>query len=140
VLFRSILWAAAGFAQRPGFLSARAPALRLAAIWGLAQLGGGLGYGLLHAGPQPMIGASGVAFGLVAALQTDLCAGDRAAGDARGAWRRAAGSVLLLGLVNVLSWALLDGRLAWETHLGGALGGLLGWALLAPPAQPSARG
>ncbi|MEI4473722.1 rhomboid family intramembrane serine protease [Frigidibacter sp. MR17.24] len=117
----------------------RRPAPRLAGLWLVTQLGGCIGFGLLHGGAQPMVGASGVAFGLVMAQQLARARQDRLLGLEAGARRRILATFALLMLANAASWLMLAGQLAWETHLGGTLGGILGWWLLAPdPPNPGA--
>ena len=102
-------------AERVGFVW-------LALIYGGALLGGGLAYGLLSQGAQPMVGASGALFGLAGACLAWLWAEQQQAGQ--GAWPvlRVVGFLVALNLV-MLWW--LDGHLAWQTHLGGFLAG---WA------------
>ena len=86
----------------------------------ICAIGGGAGFGLLASSPAPMVGASGLLFGL---------AGAWAAWDTADRWRggRALWPTLLgiTGLVtlNALFWLAANGLLAWETHLGGFLAG-----------------
>lgn len=89
-------------------------------------LGGGLAFGLISRSPQPMVGASGLVFGLAGAWAWGLVAERRAAGQ--GGWRAVwPFAAITLGLVvfNLASFVLLRGILAWETHLGGYLAGVL---------------
>ena len=90
-------------------------------IWGAAWLGGALGFGLLSRQPAPMVGASGALFGLAAALMVFALR--------RAPSRRMLGRVLAavagLALLNLAIWWLEAGRLAWQTHLGGAIAGAL---------------
>ena len=88
-------------------------------------IGGGVAFGLLSHTAAPMVGASGAVFGLAAAWL--WCAGAEAPNGRW--WRRLAG---LAGLVvlNLVTWAMLSGQLAWETHLGGVIGGILTASLL----------
>lgn len=96
---------------------------RFLAIYVGAALGGAGGFALMSATPQPMVGASGALFGLAGAL---ICwdLSERRA-DGRPLWPMA---VTVLGLValNLGMWLVLDGILAWQTHLGGFL---TGWVL-----------
>lgn len=86
----------------------------------VSVLGGAAGFGLLSLSPQPMVGASGALFGIAGALIW-----------LEAAERHKAGLPLwpvftvILGLVflNVLMWWALGGVLAWQTHLGGFVGG-----------------
>jgi membrane associated rhomboid family serine protease len=90
-------------------------------FWCLSVLGGGAAFGLLTASPAPMVGASGALFGLAA----DWLVAEVRRENRWGA-RLLRGLVLfaLLLLLNVATWLLQGGQLAWETHLGGFLAGL----------------
>ncbi|MBC7139194.1 MAG: rhomboid family intramembrane serine protease [Defluviimonas sp.] len=104
------------------------------AIYAVSAVGGALVYGWLAPGPQPMVGASGALFGLAGAmLMWNL--GDRA--ERRMALMPVAQAVMLLIGINAVMWWAMQGQLAWQTHLGGALAG----ALLAPflPRRPLAE-
>lgn len=89
-------------------------------IYGLALLGGGLGFGLLSQAPNPMVGASGALFGLAGALIlwgfVDRCRAGQ------GLWPIGRALLWLVAL-NLILWAATGGRLAWQTHLGGFLAG-----------------
>jgi rhomboid protease GluP len=89
---------------------------RAAAIYLGALAGGGLAFGFLSSSPAPMVGASGAVFGLAAAT----IVGDWH--DHHRLWRSLAAAAGL-ALINLLTWIALQGQLAWETHLGGALAG-----------------
>lgn len=90
---------------------------RTLGVGGAAALGGGLAFGLLSRDPSPMVGASGVVFGMAGALA--LREGLGANG---GGLRRALALAGALALVNLAMWVLTE-RVAWETHAGGALAG-----------------
>lgn len=98
-----------------------------AALVGLAAVvGGAAAFGLLAREPSPMVGASGLAFGLAGALVAREAARP-------GGGRRAALMALGLAAINLAAWLLVD-RVAWETHAGGSLaGGAAAWALGGPP-------
>ena len=71
-----------------------------------------------------MVGASGALFGLAGALvwmRFRLGWSEMTLG---GALRDIAWPVTLLIGMNVVMYVALDGRLAWETHLGGFLAGV----------------
>lgn len=89
-------------------------------LWIASVLGGGAGFGLLAPNLLPMVGASGVLFGLAGGL---LAWGyiDRFTFQ-EGLWPIAQVALLLLGL-NLVMWWAMDGQLAWETHLGGFVAG-----------------
>ena len=114
----------------------------LAALLAASVLCGGLGYGLLTDGPNPMVGASGGIFGLAGGLLAWNYV-DRFAA-ARGLWP-VGRAVLLLLAMNVALWWLMGGLLAWQTHLGGFIGGWIAALLIdpsareadAPPGRPS---
>lgn len=92
----------------------------------LIVLGGGLAFGLLSRSPQPMVGASGLVFGLAGIWAWGLVQDRRSEG--RGVWGALwpfAAITLGLALFNLVSFVLLRGLLAWETHLGGYLAGVL---------------
>lgn len=98
-------------------------------------LGGAIGYATLSSSPVPMVGASGALFGLAGALVAWILQ------DLRGAELRRTLiriSAYLIGVNVAMYWAL-DGRLAWQTHLGGFVAGLM-LALflgnLPPPTEP----
>lgn len=90
-------------------------------LYAVSALGGAAVFGALARPSDPMVGASGALFGLAGAwLRWELM--DRAA---RG---RAGWPVLWIALglvaINLVMWVSLDGLLAWQTHLGGAV---MGW-------------
>ena len=85
-----------------------------------SAMGGALAFAALSDTPQPMVGASGVVFGLAGALTAALWTGPV---DRRRALRLTALIVAILILLNAVVWWTLDGLLAWQTHLGGFLAG-----------------
>lgn len=96
-------------------------------VVGIASaLGGALAFGLLSRDPSPMVGASGVVFGLAGALAIREGLNGKGAG-----LRRALAFALGLALVNFAMWALTE-RVAWQTHAGGALAGAGAAWLLRP--------
>ena len=101
---------------------ARHGTLGLALLWGAATLGGAAAFGLLSTNPAPMVGASGALFGLAAAWTVAEVQGAR---GLRARAIRALGITLSLVALNAATWALQGGHLAWETHLGGFLAGLV---------------
>jgi len=92
-----------------------------------ATLGGAAAYGLVSESPQPMVGASGAIFGLAGAWQFGLWADT---GDGRRRHWHLVRVLVLLALLNLVLWLLLDGRLAWQAHLGGFVFGWSAAALL----------
>ena len=99
----------------------RAGSRAFAAIYGASVFGGGVGYGALASGFQPMVGASGALFGLAGALVYWDYADRR---RLRMESYPVAKAILLLVGVNVVMYWALDGRLAWQAHFGGALAGV----------------
>lgn len=91
-------------------------------FWCLAALGGGIAFGLLSSSPAPMVGASGALFGLSA----DWVVAE--VRQSRGRIARLSRAVMLAAFLlalNAAVWALQGGQVAWETHLGGFLVGLV---------------
>jgi rhomboid protease GluP len=89
---------------------------RFVIVYLAALLGGGAAFGLLSTSPAPMVGASGAVFGLAAAMIVVDWHGHYRL------WRSLAGAAGL-AFINLVTWVALQGQLAWETHLGGALAG-----------------
>jgi membrane associated rhomboid family serine protease len=91
-------------------------------FWCLSALGGGAAFGLLTSSPAPMVGASGALFGLAAELVVTEV---RRASGFRAKMQRGLGLVTLLFILNAVVWVIQGGQLAWETHLGGFLAGMV---------------
>ncbi|TNC75020.1 rhomboid family intramembrane serine protease [Rubellimicrobium roseum] len=91
---------------------------RLLAVWALAVMAGAGTFGLLSDAPAPMVGASGGVFGLAGAAVALYW-------EDRRSWRGLGGVLGALVALNFATWALSDGQMAWETHLGGFLAGAL---------------
>lgn len=101
---------------------ARLGSYGFALLFAVTSIGGAVCFALLTTSDWPMLGASGVVFGLFGAT---------------GYWdfqrRRAIGASmkpvrsLLIGLVimNVVLALMLQGSLAWQTHLGGFISGVV---------------
>jgi len=89
-------------------------------IYFAAMLAGAATYAVLTTSGLPMVGASGALFGLAGALLAALWADQP---TLRSALLLAGRGVLLLVALNAAMYVALAGRLAWETHLGGFLGG-----------------
>lgn len=99
---------------------------------GLAgQIGGGVFYlgfvalrPLIGLAPEaaPMVGASGMLFGLAGVLIGWAARAARAAGESLVPVGQA---VLWLVALNLGLWVVTAGQLAWSCHLGGALAGVL---------------
>jgi membrane associated rhomboid family serine protease len=80
-----------------------------------------------------MVGASGALSGLAADWVTDDVRRQKTPG---ARLLRGLGLVALVLALNLAVWALQDGQLAWETHLGGFLAGLLLSLSWRGPAHP----
>ena len=87
----------------------------------VSAVGGGLAFGLLSRGANPMVGASGAVFGFIGVWIAWDWRRHRAAGVPVGPVVR---RVAVLAVVNVLGFIGLKGLLAWQAHLGGFLAGL----------------
>lgn len=92
------------------------------------SLSGAAGFALLAPTLRPMVGASGSLFGLLGALVTWRYL-DRVA-DREGR-QYVVQVILLLVALNLVLWWAMNGQLAWETHLGGFLGGWIGALVIA---------
>ena len=91
----------------------------------LTAIGGGLAFGLLSRSPQPMVGASGIVFGLAGAWAWGGVTDRRCAGQGR--WKAIWPFLAIsagLAVFNLVSFVLLKGIFAWEAHLGGYLSGM----------------
>lgn len=97
-------------------------------LYALSQIGGGLAFGWLSSDGAPMVGASGAIFGLAAAFLVQTA---RQLGTLQRSIMPVLQSAGALVLLNVVLWWAMDGGLAWQAHLGGAVAGAL-YALIAP--------
>lgn len=97
---------------------------RFFALYAAGLVGGGLGYALLSETPQPMVGASGALFGLAGGLVWRHFVADWQALTPLSALRAALWPITLLVGMNVVMYLAMNGQLAWEAHLGGALAGV----------------
>lgn len=95
---------------------------RFLVCYTILLIAGGLGFALIPAGAAPMIGASGALFGLAGMI---LCWEYLFRAKRRRPILPVLRSVLMLVLLNVLLWWAMAGQLAWQTHLGGFVGGWL---------------
>jgi membrane associated rhomboid family serine protease len=101
-------------------------------LYTAAVLGGALGFGVIAETTRPMVGASGGLFGLAGGILAWNYV-DRFSTDQR-LWPVARAVAGLLAL-NLVMWWLMDGLLAWQTHLGGFLAGWVGALLIDPRSQ-----
>ncbi len=96
-------------------------------------VGGSLGYGLLSSVDAPMVGASGVVFGLIGVLKyAEFAFITRRPGA--GSMRSFLGSIGALVLINVILAVAMGGMLAWQTHLGGFVAGWVAAWIVVPKA------
>ena len=98
-------------------------------VYGASILGGGAGFALLTNSFDPMVGASGALFGLAGSILAWEYV-DRFS-LREGLWPVAFIAGLLIAM-NVALFYTMNGRLAWETHLGGFVTGWLMATLLDP--------
>lgn len=104
-----------------------------AMIYGVSMIAGAGTYAVLTTSGLPMVGASGALFGLAGALLATLWSDQP---TLRDAIKLAGRGVLLLIALNVAMYFALGGRLAWETHLGGFLGGWVAGIAVHRPMRP----
>lgn len=105
-------------------LRPRIGSARFFTVYFLSAIGGAVGYVLLAKSAHPMVGASGALFGLMGAWQWTRRRVLRAAGRSLAPVHQTA---LFLVAANIVMLVLLDGQLAWQTHLGGYV---TGWMVL----------
>lgn len=91
-------------------------------VYGVGTLVAALAFAVLSFGAGPMVGASGALFGLVGAILVWEYRDNVRDGLSQQPVLRVAASIIGL---NVLLWLASDGALAWQAHLGGAVGGAL---------------
>ena len=116
-----------------GIVVARTSDRGFVVLFVLSAVGGGAAYAALGPAGSPMVGASGAVFGLIGAWKYWEWLDRRAHGAPMGPlWM----SVLALVLLNVVIFFMLDGLLAWEAHLGGAVAGALWAAVVTPYRRP----
>ncbi|MFO1210590.1 MAG: rhomboid family intramembrane serine protease [Amaricoccus sp.] len=88
----------------------------------ISAVAGGAVFGLLARGAYPMVGASGAVFGFLGLWIAWDWRRHRALGLSTAPVLR---RVAVLAVVNVVVYVGLKGLLAWQTHLGGFLAGLV---------------
>ena len=93
------------------------------AVYVLSAFGGAIGFALLGSVLNPMVGASGALFGLVGAWRWREWV---LVPDPFGRIRMALRDMGLLVGLNLITLVAQNGALAWETHLGGFVAGILG--------------
>lgn len=89
-------------------------------LYVMSAIGGALCFGLMSDSVRPMVGASGAIFGLLGAWHYDQWASLQRKG--KSLWP-VIQAVLGLIFLNLVMWFLLNGFLAWQTHLGGFVAG-----------------
>jgi rhomboid protease GluP len=112
---------------------ARIGSARFLLLYGLSTVGGAAGFALLSNSVQPMVGASGALFGLAGAIAAWEYV-DRFTAKMQ-LWPVLRTIVWLIGL-NLILWWAMDGRLAWETHLGGFISGWIVAFIIDPRSRP----
>jgi membrane associated rhomboid family serine protease len=100
-----------------------------AVIFAVTAAAGALTFSLITDHPGPLVGASGVVFGLIAVLTAWQERALRRHGQDRTAiWQR----ILGLVAINVVLDIGMGGMLAWEAHLGGFVAGWLMASVVRP--------
>jgi membrane associated rhomboid family serine protease len=106
---------------------------RFLLLYGIASLGGALGFAALSASLRPMVGASGALFGLIGAwIAWDYIDRFSRSEPLLPVLR----PILILIVLNVVLYYAMGGHLAWETHLGGFLAGFFTAFLVDPRSRP----
>lgn len=95
---------------------------RFLVVYAISALGGAVGFGLFSESGAPMVGASGALFGLLGVWICWDYLDRRYHGDPLWVTLRA---LVFVVAYNLVFWLLLQGQLAWETHLGGFMAGWL---------------
>lgn len=96
----------------------------------VTAVGGSVAYGLLAQSDGPMVGASGVVFGLIGVLKYAEFAFITRRPHA-GSMRSFLATISALVMINVILAVAMGGLLAWQTHLGGFVAGwVAGWAVV----------
>lgn len=96
----------------------------------VTAVAGAVTYGLMASSEGPMVGVSGVVFGLMGVLKyAEFAFITRR--PVEGSMRRFASSLFALFMVNVVISVALSGMLAWQTHLGGFVSGwIIAWLVV----------
>jgi membrane associated rhomboid family serine protease len=116
-----------------GIVIERIGSPRFLLLYAVSTIGGALGFALLSRTVQPMVGASGALFGLAGALAAWEYV-DRFAAE-KQLWP-VLRTVIWLVILNLALWWAMNGRLAWETHLGGFLSGWVFAFIIDPRSRP----
>ncbi len=104
---------------------------RFLVLYCTALVGGGAAFAVLGPMETPMVGASGALFGLAGAWVSLRVRDALQRREGLSAFGMALGlPSATLTLLNAAMFALSDGKLAWEAHLGGYVCGLLVTPLL----------
>jgi membrane associated rhomboid family serine protease len=104
----------------------------------VTAVGGALAFGLMSNSDMPMVGVSGVVFGLIGVLKYAELAFIRHQGGRYQpvAMRKYVSSLAVLAGVNVVIAWLLKDIMAWQTHLGGFVAGwIIAWWVVPRPAK-----
>lgn len=101
-------------------VSERTGQWQYAAIYLASLLGGAIGFAFLSSGLVPMVGASGALFGLAGAVVGWELLDRRRENETL---LPLIAFLLFFVALNLIHWWVMDGQLAWQTHLGGFLAG-----------------
>ena len=83
---------------------------------------GAAGFALFPILQAPMVGASGALFGLAGMI---LCWDYQRQSSRHRSIVPVLKTIAMIAVLNLALWAAMDGQLAWQTHLGGFVGGWL---------------
>ncbi len=116
-----------------GYIARGVGPLRFMVLFAVTAIAGALFFAVISDANGPMVGASGVIFGLIGALKFWE---SRYIQQTGAAPNRFWGTIIGLIVINVLLAFFFpgDGGLAWQAHLGGFVAGFLIAPVLAPHA------
>lgn len=99
---------------------------RFLTVYGVALFGGAMAFAGFGPSHSPMVGASGALFGLAGAIVAWNAHDAWLAGESNGRVSRLIFvPTFALAVLNAVMYALLDGQMAWEAHLGGYVAGAM---------------
>lgn len=126
VILNSAIFLALG-----GFVCRMIGGARFLILFGLTAIGGSLTFGLMADTDGPMVGASGMVFGLFGATKRWEWRWIRAHGAPAKQFRTSMIGLFIVNIALALLWPG-EGGLAWEAHLGGFVAGWLAAPFVAP--------
>jgi membrane associated rhomboid family serine protease len=114
-----------------GLIANAVGTVRFLVLFIVTAMGGALIFGLLASAQGPLVGASGVIFGLIGALKYWELRWIRQTGAPMAKFWR---TLIVLAALNAVLFYLYpgEGSLAWEAHLGGFIAGFIIAPVIAP--------